>query len=85
MKKFTVMFVCGAKDFHAMDKYFRLVNALGNEKVLLVTDTLSGEGQLSLLKKDSNYSKLLIIDRFTLKNLSRIGNIIRNFYKLLFS
>lgn len=84
MKKFTVMFVCGAKDFHAMDKYFRLVNALGNEKVLLVTDTLSGEGQLSLLKKDSNYSKLLIIDRFTLKNLSRIGNIIRNFYKLLF-
>ena len=61
---------------------FRLVNALGNEKVLLVTDTLSGEGQISLLKKDSNYSKLLIIDRFTLKRLSRVGNMIRNFFKL---
>lgn len=78
------MFICGAKDFHAMDKYFRLVNVLGNEKILLVTDTLSGEGQISLLNKNSNYTKLLIIDKFTLKNLSRLGNIIRNFFKLLF-
>lgn len=84
MKKYTIMFICGAKDFHAMDKYFRLVNALGNDNILVVTDTLSGEGQISLLKENSNYSKLLIIDRFTLKNLSRLGNIIRNFIKILF-
>ena len=77
------MFICGAKDFHAMDKYFRLVEEIGTNQILLVTDTLSGEGQKSLLNSNSNYSKLILIDEFTLNSISKFGNIIRNLIKLL--
>ena len=56
------------KDFHAMDKYSLIVKNIGASKAILITDTIEGENQKSLIKKDYTIEKLFIIDRFTLKN-----------------
>jgi hypothetical protein len=82
--KTKVIFLCGAKDFHAMDKLDMLVESLGRNMVLLVTDTLSGEGQKCLMRSEYNVESLYIIDRWTLSTPSRLADLWRNFIKLIF-
>ena len=40
-----VVFVCGARDFHAMDKYYLTSKILYPRKVLILTDLVESEGQ----------------------------------------
>ncbi len=77
-----VVFLCGAKDFHAMDKFHRTVVILGYDTVKLVTDTFEGEGQKSFIKSEYKVEALCIIDRLTLSGHNVISNIWRNALKI---
>lgn len=65
MGKIELLFLCGAKDFHAMDKFRLAYDFMGPEQVLLVTDTIQGEGQKSLLEHKYPVEYLYIIDWLT--------------------
>jgi len=78
-----IVFICGAKDIHAVDKFRVTMEAVRPRRVLLLTDTLEGEGEHCLLRSDDNVSHLLLIDKFTLNKKSSYSNILRNIVKLL--
>lgn len=81
MNSSKIVFLCGARDYHALDWYKSAKLLLKNFKVEIVTDLLSAEGLNSLTSSDDKVFKLFIIDRFLFKKQSRFGNIWRNFVK----
>lgn len=78
-----VIFICGGKDFHAMDKFKLVFDFIGCSRIILVTDTIEGEGQKSLLNDDYRLEKLLIIDKFLPNFQTKWTNIYRNIVKFL--
>lgn len=78
-----IVFLCGARDFHAMDWYRSAKKKLGREQVAVMADIISAEGLNSLLQPDDELIKLHIIDRWLFKTPSHIGDIWRNVLKLL--
>lgn len=81
MKK--IIFLCGARDFHAMDWYRSAKKKLGREQVAVMADIISAEGMRSLVQQDDELIKLHILDKWLFKNPSRIGDLWRNALKLL--
>jgi hypothetical protein len=81
--KRTIAFVCSARDYHAVD-WYRLVKALcPNRRVLIITDLIESEGVERLVDCRDEVLQLLNLDRWLFKNQSRLGNIWRNFVKML--
>lgn len=78
-----LVFLCGARDFHAMDWYKSAKELVSDRKVLILTDLIEGEGFKKLINKNDQVFKLIILDKFLFKKQSRIGNIWRNIFKLL--
>ena len=79
-----IAFVCGGKDFHAMDKFHLTAKTLGYDKVLLITDSFESEHQKSLIKrKYYKVIKLYILDQFIPTDYSMISNIWRNVLKIV--
>ncbi len=78
-----IVFVCGARDFHAMDKYRVTVKAVYPRRVLLLTDLIESESQPKLITKEIPVYHLYNIDWLLFKNQSSLGNIWRNFIKAL--
>ena len=81
---YNFVFLCGARDYHAMDWYRNAKMLHGDKNISIVTDLISSEGLNSLLNETDTVHRLLILDRFLLRNQSKNGNIWRNFLKLLF-
>ena len=81
MKK--IVFLCGARDFHAMDWYRSAKKKLGRERVAVMADIIEAEGLKSLVQEDDELIKLHIIDKWLFKTPSHIGDIWRNVLKLL--
>lgn len=81
MKK--IVFLCGARDFHAMDWYKSAKKKLGVENVAVMADIISAEGMKSLLQPEDELIRLFILDKWLFKNPSKIGHIWRNALKLL--
>ena len=81
--KFSLVFLCGARDFHAMDWYRSAQKFLPKNKLSILTDLIAGEGFKKIILETDSVEKMLIIDRFLLKSQSSLGNIWRNFIKLL--
>lgn len=80
----NIVFVCGAKDFHAIDKYRITSKIVYPRRMLLLTDTIESEGQPKLISDESSLSHLYIIDRLLFRKQSALGHIWRNMVKLLF-
>ena len=78
-----LVFLCGARDFHAMDWYKSAIELLPDNKIYILTDLIAGEGYKKLTNKNDIVFELLIIDKFLLKNQSQMGHLWRNFIKLL--
>ena len=81
--KFSLVFLCGARDFHAMDWYRSAQEFLPKNKLSILTDLIAGEGFKKIILETDSVEKMLIIDKFLLKSQSSLGNIWRNFIKLL--
>lgn len=83
IKKREIVFLCGARDFHAMDWYRSAEEILPKNRLSILTDLIAGESFKKIITEKDNVQKLLIIDRFLFKNQSRTGDIWRNIVKLL--
>lgn len=77
-----IVFLCGARDFHAMDWYKSAKKKLGVANVAVMADIISAEGMNSLLQADDELIELFIIDKWLFSSPSRIGDLWRNILKL---
>lgn len=78
-----LVFLCGARDFHAMDWYRSARQTLPNEQLCILTDLIAGEGFKDLRCEGDRIHRLIILDRFLLRHQSSFGNVWRNLVKLL--
>ena len=83
MKYSSITFLCGARDYHAMDWYNRAKERLNEYKIVILTDLICSEGYKKLITKEDNVENLLIIDGLLLNKQSKIGSIWRNIIKIL--
>ena len=82
-KKKPIIFLCGARDFHAMDWYKSAKELINDREVSIVTDLITGEGFIKLINNDDIVYKLLILDNLLFKKQSSLGNLWRNILKLI--
>ncbi len=82
MKIDNLVFLCGARDFHAMDWYFSAKELLHNKsKISIVTDLIQGEGFAKLIDSSDTVYKLIILDSLLFKTQSKFGDLWRNLLK----
>jgi hypothetical protein len=83
-KKYTkLVFLCGARDYHAIDWYRSARLLFPNRETLILTDLITGEGFKKLVSDEDKVHHLLILDRFLFSRQSRLGNYWRNMLKLI--
>lgn len=78
-----IVFLCGARDFHAMDWYRSAEKQLPKENLCILTDLIAGEGFKKIISDKDNVYNLIIIDKLLFKGQSLIGNFWRNLIKLI--
>jgi len=78
-----VVFLCGARDFHALDWYKSSALLLSHPKPIILTDLIEAEGFDRLVSSKDRVSKLIILDHFLFRKQSSLGNIWRNILKAL--
>lgn len=78
-----VIFLCGARDFHAMDWYKSSIAVGLTPQPLILTDLIKGEGFKTLITPADNVYKLIILDQFLFPKQSRLGHLWRNIFKAL--
>lgn len=83
MVKNKIVFLCGARDYHALDWYKSAKLLLKNYKIEILTDILSAEGLNNLTNSDDKVVKLFIIDNLLFKKQTKFANFWRNFIKFL--
>ena len=79
----NLVFLCGARDFHAMDWYRRSLDKLENINIFILTDLIEGEQFKCLIEENDVVFKLLILDNFLFRDQSNLGNYWRRFIKIL--
>ena len=79
----NLVFLCGARDFHAMDWYRRSIENLSNLNIYILTDLIQGEKFRKLITSKDKVFKLIIIDNFLFRDQSGIGHIWRRIIKIL--
>lgn len=82
MKK-QLVFLCGARDFHAMDWYKSAIELIPNAEISIITDLIAGEGFNKIITEKDKVHKLLILDSFLFRNQSSLGDKWRNLLKLV--
>lgn len=82
--KWDIVILGGVRDFHAMDWYRAVCRICPDRRVDFVTDMFEAEGLKSLAEPEDNITSLFIIDWILMQNNSTLGNIWRNFIKILF-
>jgi len=83
MRSKQLVFLCGARDFHAFDWYRSALKAGINPRPILLTDIIAGESFPRLVGPTDRVVKLLLLDNFLLRSQSTLGNIWRNYLKAL--
>lgn len=78
-----IAFLCGARDFHAMDWYNSAKQINPNIQIPIITDLIGGEGFSKITKEEDSIYKLIILDKFLFKKQSSIGDKWRNVLKLI--
>jgi len=78
-----LVFLCGARDYHAMDWYHRAVESLGYPLVSIMTDLIESEGFPKLINSLDRVHKMIVIDPILFSSQSKRGNIWRNLVKFM--
>lgn len=78
-----VIFLCGARDFHAMDWYRSSLKVIREPRPSILTDLIGGEGFKILINKEDLVFKLIIIDKILFSNQSSTGDLWRNIIKAI--
>lgn len=83
MKHNNIIFLCGSRDFHAIDWYTSAKTLIDDScNLTIVTDLIQGEGFTKLVDSSDKVYKLLILDNLLFRTQSRLGNLWRNILKL---
>ena len=83
MKHRNIVFLCGARDFHAMDWYSSAKTIIDDScNLTIVTDLIQGEGFTKLVDSSDNVHKLIILDTLLSQTQSKLGDLWRNMLKL---
>lgn len=82
-KDVVLVFLCGARDYHAMDWYRSAQKLFPNKAIVLLTDLIGGEKFKNLLNDKDIVHKLIKLDNFLFRSPSRLGDVWRNILKLL--
>ena len=77
-----LVFLCGARDFHAMDWYRSAKEKLGDREVCVLTDLIAAEGFRKLVDDNDVVYRLIVIDCFLLRKQSHSANLWRNLIKM---
>lgn len=83
MKK-KLIFLCGARDFHAMDWYKSAKLLLKNVDIIILTDLIEAEGYKKLITSQDKVVNLFILDKILFRKQSKIAHIWRNILKIIF-
>lgn len=83
MKK-KLIFLCGARDFHAMDWYKSAKLLLKNVDIIILTDLIEAEGYKKLITPQDKVVNLFILDKILFRKQSKIAHIWRNILKIIF-
>ncbi len=78
-----IVFLCGARDFHAIDWYRSAKSKARNYEVVILTDLIASEGYRKLVSENDIVYNLFILDKYLFKNESKYGNYWRNILKLV--
>jgi hypothetical protein len=76
-----IVFLCGARDFHAMDWYRSALKIMHERDIVILTDLIESEGFKRLINDKDILYKLLVIDRILFKGQSRKADVWRNIVK----
>ena len=63
----NIVFLCGARDFHAMDWYRSACEQLPKEQLCILTDLIAGEGFKKIISEKDNVYFLVILDKLLFK------------------
>lgn len=78
-----LVFLCGARDFHAMDWYRSALKVVKDHEVCILTDLIGGEGFDIIMNENDKVYNMFILDKFLFRKQSALGNIWRNIFKLI--
>lgn len=78
-----IIFVGSGKDYHTIDWYRSVKGLCAGRGVYIATDLIESEGEERIISESDNVILLFNIDRLLLKRQSVVGNIWRNFIKLV--
>jgi len=78
-----LVFLCGARDFHAMDWYKSALELKTGYEIMIVTDLIAGEGCEKIVTDNDNVHRLFILDKLLFSKQSSIGHVWRNLLKFL--
>jgi hypothetical protein len=78
-----VVFLCGARDFHAMDWYRSAVTLIREPRPIIVTDLIEAEGFKKLIDSEDIVYPLLVLDKYLFRSQSRFGHVWRNVLKAI--
>lgn len=79
----NLVFLCGARDFHAMDWYRRSLEELNNINIFILTDLIQGENFKKLITSKDIIFKLIILDNLLFKDQSLLANKWRHIIKII--
>lgn len=77
----TFAFLCGTRDYHAMDWFRSARNLVEPDRLVVLTDIRGGEGFTDLAQPGDTVVNLVVIDRYLLDGQSRFGSLWRNLLK----
>jgi hypothetical protein len=77
------VFLCATRDFHAIDWLRSFEKNFPEYKYIIICDSISAEGEKSLVNENDKIEKLFIIDKFLFKSKSKFSNLFRNTLKLI--
>jgi hypothetical protein len=81
----NIVYLCGARDFHAIDWYRSTLhnNKYNNLNIYILTDLIESEGYKKLITSQDKIHKLFILDKLLFTKETKYGNYWRNFLKML--
>lgn len=77
-----IIILGGARDYHAID-WYRTVKKISNRNVYFLTDMISAEGYDVIINDTDDVSYLYNIDWLLFSSQTKVGNLWRNFIKVM--
>jgi hypothetical protein len=81
--KHNFIFLCGLRDFHAIDWLRSFEKNCPDYRYVVICDSIEAEGEKSLICEHDLVEKLLIIDKFLFKSKNKFSNLYRNALKFI--